>query len=867
MFFKILKQLFGSRNDRVLKQYNVFLKKVNSFENVCKSLSDFELKDKFLFLKGNLKNEGDLPFVYALVREASTRFLNMRHFDVQILGGIALYYGKIIEVATGEGKTLIATLPVCFNVLFNKSIHVATVNDYLAQRDAEWMTPVYSFFGISVGVVVSGMSNDDRKKAYQADVVYGTSNEFAFDYLRDNIVMSVEEKVQKSLHYAIVDEVDSILIDEARTPLIISLPDKFNVKSYVLIDKLVKHLCPYDAVVGKGDFTIDEKGKQIQLTDNGFLNLEGLLKQFNLLDDISSLYDVKNIELLHDVYAALKAEWFFKKDIDYIVKDNAILIIDEHTGRILDGRRWGDGIHQAIEAKECVHIKSETKTLASITFQNYFRLYSVLSGMTGTAYTEASEFRLIYGLEVIVIPTNKPNIRLDRPDLIFLTKKAKFDAVLNDIKTCYANGQPVLVGTISIEVSEFLSTILKKLKIKHNVLNAKYHFKESQIISEAGKIFSVTIATNMAGRGTDIVLGSNLKQNSENFLTKRLEVVRLGGLKIIGTERHESRRIDNQLRGRSGRQGDPGSSQFYLSLEDDLIRIFIGDKSLFLLNKLNASENDVISHPLISKAVENAQRRVENHNFDIRKQLLEFDDIINEQRLVFYDYRNSLIFSHDIGIMVLDAFKDVSTFFVQASVEFVDDFCEVSSAVKVFNLEFGFNLSYEKEEYVNFECATELFLNTFLNSYKKKKHDMSDKFCLFEKLLFLNILDVKWKEHLMNLDYLKKGIHLRGYAQKDPRQEYKIEAFSLFEDMLINIKYEFVIFFNKFSSDLVVNKFSFHVDNKNLNFEHDSITINPTESSEKAKHSPYVRNKPKTGRNELCYCGSMKKHKLCHGKV
>jgi len=866
MFFKILKSLFGSRNDRLLKRYSVFLKKINFLENSLKLLSDIELKNKFFLLKNNIKDDNDLPLVYAIVREVATRVLKMRHYDVQILGGIALYYGKIVEIATGEGKTLIATLPVCFYFLFNKPIHVVTVNDYLAKRDANWMMPIYLFLGLSVGVIIPGMSNADRKRSYKCDVVYGTSNEFAFDYLRDNIVTTADEKVQQVLYYSIIDEVDSILIDEARTPLIISLPDQIKPKPYVIIDKLVKHLLPYNQLNNNGDFIIDEKTKQIQFTDIGFSNLELLLKKYNLLTDISTLYDIKNIELLHDIYAVLKANYFFKKDVDYIVKDNSILIIDEHTGRILEGRRWSDGIHQAIESKEGVNVRSENQTLASITFQNYFRLYTILSGMTGTAYTESTEFRAIYGLEVVIIPTNKPNIRIDNPDLIFLTKNVKFNSIINDIKHCHTVGQPVLVGTVSIEISEYLSTLLRKLKIKHNVLNAKYHFKESEIISEAGKIFSVTIATNMAGRGTDIVLGGKFENETDEYFEKRLKVVKLGGLKIIGTERHESRRIDNQLRGRSGRQGDPGSSQFYLSLEDDLIRIFIGDKALSLLNKLNMSENEVISHSLISKAIENAQRRVENYNFDIRKQLLEFDDIINEQRLVIYEYRNSLIFNDNISIMIIDVLKDVSKFFVQNSVEFIDGFCSLDHLVRIFNLEFGLNL-FNNEKYGDFEYTANIIFDTLLISYKSRKNESGEKnVCIFEKLLFLNILDIKWKEHLTNLDYLKKGIHLRGYAQKDPKLEYKSEAFALFKCMLNDIKYEFVVLFFKFSVDLITNKIESDIEIKSLNFDHDYINAYSSTSSEKEKNVPYIRKQPKMGRNELCYCGSKKKYKQCHSK-
>jgi len=871
MFSSILKSIFGSRNDRLLKKYNVLLKKINGFESSLKLLSDEDLKTKFTFLKIDCKNVNDLdsllPLVYSIVREVSFRVLKMRHYDVQVLGGISLYYGKISEIATGEGKTLVATLPVCLYSLLGKPVHVITVNDYLAKRDADWMRPVYDFLEVSVGVILSGMLTHDRKISYACNVVYGTSSEFGFDYLRDNIVLSKDEKVQGFLFYAIVDEVDSILIDEARTPLIISLPVKFESEMHILINKLIKNLVMFDSISKKGHFILEEKNKQIQLTDSGFSYLECLFKEYGILGDAVNLYDVKNIELLHYVYASLKAHNFFKKDVDYIIRDNIVLIIDEHTGRIMDGRRWGDGIHQAIEAKELLPIRSENQTLASITFQNYFRLYDRLSGMTGTAYTESLEFRSIYGLEVIVLPTNKPCVRDDRPDLIFLTREYKFKAVVDDIKKCYFSGIPVLVGTISIAVSEFLSKMLNQLGIKHNVLNAKYHDKESKIIAEAGKLKGVTIATNMAGRGTDIVLGGSILDTFSKKLNNYNDVVRLGGLKIIGTERHESRRIDNQLRGRSGRQGDPGCSQFYLSLEDDLVRIFVGDKTKSLLNKLSVSNAEVISHPLINRSIENAQKKVEAYNFDIRKELLEFDDIINEQRKVIYKYRDYLIFNMNISSIVFDIFKDVVSLFIDRFLTIDNNkFYSSKDILKSFNFDFGFKLTSDLDV-ADKNFFLNLFFDSFYEGYMLKKIDIRESdFLSFEKYLLLNVLDVKWKEHLVNLDYMKKGIHLRGYAQKDPKQEYKREAFFLFDSMLNNVKNEFVSLFFKFSIKSSVNNSDSHLDDKNLSFEHTDAKFLGNDDNVKKK-KPFIRKQVKIGRNKLCFCSSGKKYKQCHGKV
>jgi preprotein translocase subunit SecA len=851
MFFDVLKTIFGSKNDRTLKKYNKILFKVNNIGVDLVNMSDCDLKNKFSSLKSSFNQvdifEDILPLVYAIVREVSFRVLKLRHFDVQILGGIAIYDNKIIEVVTGEGKTLIATLPACLFSLFGKSVHVVTVNDYLAKRDANWMNPIYDFLGISVGVLISGMSVKDKKNAYKSNIVYGTCSEFGFDYLKDNIVLSKEDKVQNDLSYAIIDEVDSILIDEARTPLIISLPDKFDSKIYLHLNKIAKLLS------NNIDFLLDEKNKQVQLTEEGFVKLEFFLKKFGLLSNDSILYDISNINLLHDINSSLKAIYFFKKDVDYLVKDDVVLIIDEHTGRVMDGRRWSDGLHQALEAKENVSIRSENQVLASITFQNYFRLYEFLSGMTGTAYTEASEFNNIYGLDVVVIPTNKKCIRVDKSDLIFLEKDIKFKAVINDIKKNHSLGQPILVGTISIAVSEFLSDLLRNINIKHNVLNAKNHELESHIVSEAGRLGGVTIATNMAGRGTDIVLGGHAL--SLKGCDSYDAVVKLGGLRVIGTERHESRRIDNQLRGRCGRQGDPGCSQFYLSLEDDLVRIFIGDKIFSLISKLNISKDDVISHNLISKSIENAQKKVEAHNFEIRKQLLEFDDIFNEQRIVFYNYRNFIILNSDISIILNSLFLDVINVFCDKF--FSLDCYQFDEGVKKFNLEFGLDFKLIEKHNYNLDLFKSNLVDYLRKCYFDKKMLIEDKiFNFFERVLFLNVLDVKWREHLLNLDYLKKGIHLRGYANQDPKQEYKKESFLLFEELLKLAKYEFVLLFLKVPvNNIVVNdELNAEIDFDSLNFNHNS------------GNGVVEKKKMKIGRNSLCHCKSGKKYKHCHGK-
>lgn len=848
MIFKIFKDFFGSRNDRILKKYSLTLDSVNKLESKMSSLSDENLKREFLSLKNirNISVNDVLPIVYSIVREVSKRTLLMRHFDVQILAGIALFNNKIVEVATGEGKTLVATLPVCLNFILCRSSHIITVNEYLAHRDANWMRPIYEFLSLSVGCILSSMDILSKKHSYKCDVVYGTSNEFAFDYLRDNIVFSFNDKVQAPLFFAIIDEVDSILIDDARTPLIISLPDKINSTYYLLINKLVNYLSFSDSVDAKNDFILDFKTKEVYLTDSGFQNIELLFKKYELLDNEQSLYDVNNIEFLHIVYASLRAKFFFKKDVDYIIRESEVLIIDENTGRIMEGRRWGDGLHQAIEAKEKLKIKSENQTLASITFQNFFRLYKNLSGMTGTAITEASEFDSIYDLEVVVIPSNKVNIRIDYPDLIFLTKKAKYKCIIKDISSCYDLGRPVLVGTISIDVSEMLSKFLSSANIKHNVLNAKYHDKESNIIAEAGSFKNVTISTNMAGRGTDIVLGGSLKGLDHNIF--RDKILSLGGLKVIGSERHESRRIDNQLRGRCARQGDPGSTQFYVSLEDDLIKVFVSDKALSFLNKFNLSENEIISHSLVTKSIENAQHKVESYNFDIRKQLLDYDDIINEQRKVFYNYRDSILVSNDFFSVINELFFELIETYFDNIVD--GSYLDVKTLIDKLNYEFALELDVTTFDLSDLRKNT--VVDCLLHYYKIKRDSVKDFFDinLFERSLFLQILDLKWREHICNLDYLRKGIYLRGYAQKDPKEEYKIESFFLFKSMLYSIKHEFIVNifrlpFKNFFTDLSVKK------------EQSSFT---------SISEVTLKNKNKLGRNDVCYCNSGKKYKHCHGK-
>lgn len=775
MLFHIIKKIIGTKNDRLIKSYEKILERINNLEKKYNLMTDKELKNEYLKIKENYKsykNEFLLENIFAIVREVSKRELNMRHFNNQIIGGIALYEEKIIEIATGEGKTLIATLPAILNSVKNKKTYIVTVNNYLVKRDLNWMKPIYNFLDIEPGLINSDISFEEKKNSYNKSIIYATSSELGFDYLRDNIVTSKEQKLQNDLSYVILDEVDSILIDEARTPLIISMPDKINNKVYIKINKIIKIIIKNNNSTNLY-FTINEENKQILITEEGYSILEKMLKNEKLTINNSNLYDPENIELLHIIDASLKAHHFFKKDIDYIVKNGDILIIDENTGRIMHGRRWSDGIHQAIEAKENISIKNENQTLASITFQNFFKLYKKKSGMTGTAITESIEFESIYGLDVVQIFSNKKCIRKDNPDLIFLNKESKIKAIIKDIIETNRKGQPILIGTNSIINSELLSKLLNKVNIKHNVLNAKNHEKEAEIISNAGNFKSITIATNMAGRGTDIILGG--KNNYEN----KKKVVELGGLKIIGFERHEARRIDNQLIGRAGRQGDPGESQFYLSLEDDIIRIFIENNSKFLIEKIKPKENETISHPIINKIIENAQKKIENHNFEIRKQLLEYDNIINEQRIVYYNYRNSIIYANNVNKIFYEIINEILE-------KYEKDFKSKNIEIRKY-IEKNINLKINTD---NLKDINEIIKNEYEN---KKKHINNEYiFTKTFKNILLTILDLRWKDHINNLDILKSGIHLRGYAQKDPKLEYKNESFLLFNEMLDEGKIEFI---------------------------------------------------------------------------
>ncbi len=828
MFIKIIKDIFGSRNKRVLNKYEVILKKINILEEKYKTLTDVNLKQEYTKLKLDEKKLEieKLMESYAIVREVAKRTLNMRHFDVQILGGIALFYEKISEISTGEGKTLVATLPACFYSMINKNVHIVTINEYLAKRDTEWMFPIYNFLNISVKTITSNMTTPEKKNAYKSDVVYGTCSEFGFDYLRDNIVINEKEKVQNELYFSIIDEVDSVLIDEARTPLIISMPDKINSILYKKINEIIKIFKQENNLNENEEIIIDEKSKQIHLTEEGFKKIEYLLKNFNIINENEILYEQKNIELLHTIYASLKAYFFFKKDVDYIIQNNEILIIDENTGRLMEGRRWGEGIHQAIEAKEELQIKSENIVLATITYQNFFRLYKKKSGMTGTAVTEAVEFETIYGLEVITIPTNKKCIRKDHQDVIFLNKENKFKAILNDIKKNNEKGRPILVGTPSIEVSEFLSKLLNKINIKHNILNAKNHEKESLIIAEAGNLNSVTIATNMAGRGTDIILGGNINNKNRDI------IIELGGLKVIGVERHEARRIDNQLRGRSGRQGDPGETQFYLSLEDDLIRIFMGENTITILKKIKIPENEIISHSFVNKIIENAQKKIENHNFDVRKQLLEYDDIINEQRLVFYNYRNIIMTSKNIEIIIENIILEIIENITETYQKNEDKI--IAEIENIFKIKIIDNKIQE----------------TIMNIIKKEINLLISE-STYLNFILITMLDNKWKDHLINIELLKSGIHLRGYAQKDPKLEYKNESFILFENMFNNIKVDFI----NYLLNIKMNKI--------LNIENQDLKKNLIYNRENEQQ--IHEKKLKIGRNEKCFCNSGKKYKYCHG--
>ena len=896
---KVLKKIFGSRNDRLVKRYRKWVLQINALEPSMLGLSDEDLAAKTVDFKARIAGGSTLdqllPEAFAVVREVAKRTLKMRHFDVQLLGGISLHQGKIAEMRTGEGKTLVATLPLYLNALMGQGVHLVTVNDYLARRDAAWNKPIYDFLGLSVGVIVHGLSAEERKAAYAADITYGTNNEFGFDYLRDNMVFSQEERVQRPLHFAVVDEVDSILIDEARTPLIISGVDEGSSSLYTEINRIVPWLRVQTEKEGPGDYSIDEKSRQAFLTESGHEHVERLLVQEKLLQEGESLYDVHHIALMHHLSAALKAYALFKKDVDYIVRDNQVVIVDEHTGRIMPGRRWSDGIHQAVEAKEGVPIENENQTLASITFQNYFRLYEKLSGMTGTADTEAYEFQEIYGLEVVVIPTNQQSQRSDFPDLIYATQAEKFEALIQDVSACVSAKQPVLVGTISIEVSEFLSQILHKKGIQHQVLNAKQHEREAFIIAEAGRPGAVTIATNMAGRGTDIVLGGTLdadasEEERASWRVRHQAVIDAGGLHIIGTERHESRRIDNQLRGRSGRQGDPGSTRFYLSLEDNLMRIFVSENMSALLQKMGLKDGEALASPMITRLIENAQRKVEGHHFDIRKQLLEFDDVANDQRRVLYQQRRELLEADDVQAMMESVRGSVVQQLVQEympSGHFLEQW-NIPGLSLVLERDYGLSVDIQswitQDPNLEVEVINDRILALFVQNHQAKEAAMgSVAMRHLEKTVLLSATDMAWRSHLAEMEAMRQSIHLRGYAQKDPKQEYKREAFLLFTDLLETIKRESVATLMRlqFKSESDVAAMDeqwraqepkevqyIHADaasSLTLPSEHAAETNNPSLSE--LPPSPYTRDLPKIGRNTLCPCGSNKKYKQCHGQL
>ncbi|MGO1328501.1 MAG: preprotein translocase subunit SecA, partial [Idiomarina loihiensis] len=897
MLGSLFRKVFGSRNDRILKTMKKDVERINLLEPEFEALSDAELKEKTTEFRKRL-NEGEriekiLPEAFATVREASKRVFGMRHFDVQLIGGMVLNDNRIAEMKTGEGKTLTATLPAYLNALPGKGVHIITVNDYLAKRDAEFNQPLFDFLGLTVAFNIPGMAPEDKKAAYQADITYGTNNEFGFDYLRDNMAFAPQDRVQRELNYALVDEVDSILIDEARTPLIISGPAEDSSEMYRKMNELVPHLVRQEKEdteeeQGDGDFTIDEKAKQLHLTEHGQEHIEELLKEKGMLEADDSLYSAANISLLHHINAALRAHHLFQKDVDYIIKDDKVVIVDEHTGRTMEGRRWSEGLHQAVEAKEGVPIQNENQTLASITFQNYFRLYNKLAGMTGTADTEAFEFQSIYGLETIVLPTNKPMVRDDRADLIYLTTLEKYEAIAEDIEECRKQKRPVLVGTVSIENSELLSQLLKKKKIPHAVLNAKFHEHEADIIAQAGRPGTVTIATNMAGRGTDIVLGGSwmaevekLEEPSNDKIEKIKQdwqklhdaVIEAGGLHIIGTERHESRRIDNQLRGRAGRQGDPGSSRFYLSLEDPLMRIFASDRIGTMMKRLGMKEGEAIEHPWVTRAIENAQRKVEGRNFDVRKQLLEYDDVANDQRSVVYDQRNELLDEGDISETIVAIREDVinsviSEYVPPQSLAELWDLKGLEERLRGdFHIELPLQQWLDEEEHFHEEVLRERVLEELVKAYQEKEEMVGPEVLRrFEKSIMLQSLDQHWKEHLAAMDHLRQGIHLRGYAQKNPKQEYKKEAFELFTEMLEALKLDVVTILSKVKvraqEDVdAVDEQRKAADSAPREFRHEQsgpAAEEPQKSPDNAQGQP-VRKGAKVGRNEPCPCGSGKK--------
>ncbi|WP_028863340.1 preprotein translocase subunit SecA [Psychromonas aquimarina] len=905
MITELITKIIGSRNDRYLKKLRKVVNEINKLEPQMQALSDAELKAKTAEFKERVASgesvDDILVEAFAVVRSASERVFGMRHFDVQLIGGIILNENKIAEMRTGEGKTLTATLPAYLNALTGKGVHVITVNDYLARRDAEWNGKLFEFLGLTVGINVSGMQGDEKRAAYAADITYGTNNEFGFDYLRDNMAFEAGQRVMRDLHYAVVDEVDSILIDEARTPLIISGPTDGDATLYTQLNSVIPMLTKQDQedteeYTGTDDYTVDEKSKQALLTERGQEKVERILQERGLLAESQSLYSASSISLLHHVNAALRAHTLFEKDVEYIVNDQGeVVIVDEHTGRTMPGRRWSEGLHQAVEAKEGVQIQNENQTLASITFQNYFRLYEKLAGMTGTADTEAFEFQSIYGLETIVIPTNKPMVRKDGGDLVYLTEQEKYQAIVDDIKERLERRQPVLVGTVSIENSEVLSNLLDKAKIKHSVLNAKFHEKEADIIAQAGALGSVTIATNMAGRGTDIVLGGNLQSRLEKLgeITEQEKeaetqawqaehkmVLEAGGLYIVGTERHESRRIDNQLRGRSGRQGDAGESRFYLSMEDSLMRIFASEKVSNMMKKLGMENGEAIEHPWVTRAIENAQRKVEGRNFDIRKSLLDFDDVANDQRKVVYQQRNGVMDSEEITETIDQIWDDVFN-------TCVDEYVPSQSLTEQWDLEglerrlkTDFLIEQPVQQWLvddanlQEETIRENIVNHAKETYTVKKEQVGQAIISgFEKSVMLQTIDTLWKEHLAAMDHLRQGIHLRGYAQKDPKQEYKRESFELFIEMLENLKHDVVTILSKVQVQSKEEVEAIEEQRRQaeirakIEMQHAQANLIGEENESQEGHETFVRHDRKVGRNEPCPCGSGKKFKQCHGKL
>jgi len=908
MVSKFFSKIFGSRNDRVLKQLRKRVARINELETDISALDDSALLAKTAEFKARLDADQTLeellPEAFAVVREAAVRALGMRHFDVQMIGGMVLNDGKIPEMRTGEGKTLVATLAIYLNALEGKGAHLITVNDYLAQRDSQWMSQLYGFLGMTTGVILAGMAPDERRAAYACDITYGTNNEFGFDYLRDNMAFTLEEKVQRPLHFAVVDEVDSILIDEARTPLVISGPAEDSSELYLRVDKLIpglsKQIGEGDEVEVEGDYTVDEKVKQVHFTEMGHEKIEKLLIEDGLLLGDASLYDAANISLMHHVTAGLRAHVLFQRDVDYIVQDDEVVIVDEFTGRTMPGRRWSEGLHQAVEAKEGTKIQNENQTLASITFQNYFRLYEKLSGMTGTADTEAFELQSIYGLEVIVIPTHRGMNRNDEADQIYLTTAEKYDAIVLGIKECVDKKQPVLVGTSSIESSEYLHDLLVKEKIPHEILNAKQHEREAHIIAQAGSPGAVTIATNMAGRGTDIVLGGSLdvelqalgeqatdsekEKVTHAWQIRHDAVLEAGGLHIVGSERHESRRVDNQLRGRSGRQGDAGSSRFYLSLEDNLMRIFASERMSGLMKKLGMEEGEAIEHPWVSRAIENAQRKVEGHNFDIRKQLLEYDDVANDQRKVIYEQRDELMATDDVSETIISmresVIDDAVTTYVPPNS--IDEQWNVSGLEQALREDFSLNLPLsewlEQDSDLHEESLRQRIIDTAEAECKAKEEIATSELMRnFEKAIMLQTLDSQWKEHLAQMDYLRQGINLRGYAQKDPKQEFKREAFAMFTAMLDSIKHEIISVISRVQvrdpEDVEAveeqRRQSGEVEYQHGNAE--SVASDDSSEVEEQEHpshqQPVTRDGKKVGRNDPCPCGSGKKFKQCHGVI